>query len=143
MLSLLFISLVHAGTADSRIQGCWFGATPSGKVELVLSKNKKVADALWFDDGKPKLLADLSCTNELPVTCTLGDDGGKFELRLAKKTQARMKFNGQLVRDLEAEEPRVAIRADSKESAINLVKMSASRCREETEKLFKIFGVGP
>jgi hypothetical protein len=143
MLALLFTSFVYAGTSDPRLHGCWFGAVANGKIEIVLSKNKKIADALWFDDGQPRLLADLSCTNKLPVSCTLSDDGGKFELRMAKKTQARMKFKGQFVRDLENEEPRVAIRAGTEESMINLVKMSESRCQEETKELFKIFGVGP
>jgi hypothetical protein len=143
MLALLFTGLVHAGTTDSRLQGCWLGEAPSGKVELVLSKNKKIADALWFDDGKPRLLADLSCTNKLPVTCTLSDDGGKFQLRLAKKAQARMKFTGQLVREEDGEESRVAIRAGTGDSTITLVKMSDSKCREETKRLFEIFGVGP
>ena len=141
MLALLFSSLVHAAPTDPQIQGCWFGAVATGKVEIVLSNTKKIADALWFDDGNSRVLADLSCSNKLPVTCTLEDDGGQFELRLAKKSRARMKFNGQL--NLESgDEQRVAIRQGTQESAANLVKMPDSKCQEKKQELFKIFGVG-
>lgn len=137
------VSLVYAGTAPSKIQGCWSGETSSGKVELVLSKDKKVADGLWFDDGQTRLLADLSCSNKIPVTCALGDDGGKFELRPVDKIRMRMKFRGRIASDTAGEEPRIVIRKGPEDATINLVKMSELRCREETRKLFELFGVGP
>ena len=140
MLSLL-VTFAFAAT-DPKIQGCWRGEVSGGKLELILSKNPKVADAAWFDDGREKrLLADISCDKKLPAKCAIEDDGGSFDLQL--KRSLRMSYRGRFARVAADGGDRLALEKGERQISAVLDKIPDKECAVKTEELLRIFGEGP
>lgn len=109
-------------------------------MELILSQDPKVADAVWFYDGGTKLLANIHCSRKQPVICAIEDDGGKFNLQMNRKL--RMSYRGRFVRVTADGGDRLALEKGKSDSSV-LRKVSDDDCREKTKELFKIFGLGP
>ncbi len=124
---------------------CWRGALKDGAtIEVVLTGDKSVADALWLIRGKTRILADISCAGSRPLNCTLSDDGGKFELRSAKRGLGQIKFEGELKIDNEnPDEARIEIRPGPDTKRVNAVLLPDDICKDKVKELHKIFGVGP